>query len=385
VTSVMLLMENYGDSYSNAIEGDPLTRALPYAEMAAAAWDQAIYYGDAYVEAMHAAGLAAEQVVPLCRPLQYAWAAENGIRTPPLWLDRRPFRWPWTRRGRGKPSDAALSRIVDVQVEAFQPDVLWVFSGVPVTRRDIARWRRSCGKVVLWWSCALRDDVPYDAFDLILTGFPPWVDEFRRRNVRAEYLPHAFDARMASLSVPSWDRRSPSVAFVGNLSSAHHERISFLEAVSRQVDMDFYGAGIEHLPDGSPLRSRYRGAAWGRDMYAIYGRHALVLEVSGDLPGRWSFSKRLFESTGMGACLVTEETTNLPDLFTPGEEVATYTDLRSCVETIGELTSHPARASEIAMAGQRRTHTSHTYDARVADLINLLSLEPADGATPQSA
>jgi spore maturation protein CgeB len=366
-------MEDYRSSYTVAIERDPTVRDLPYSQMADAAWEWAIYYGDAYVRAFRGAGVVADQVVPLCRPLQYAWAAEHGVRTPPSWFDRRPFRWPWSKRGLGTPSRLSLRGIVNRQVASIRPDVLWVFSGVPVTRPDIAEWRRHCGKVVLWWSCALEHGFPYDAFDLILTCFPPWVDEFRRRGIRAAYLPHAFDSRMAALSEPSWDRRANTVAFVGNLSSAHQERIAFLEALAAQVEIDFYGLGVEQLPERSRLRFRHRGAAWGRDLYAVYANHALVLDVSGDLPGRWSSAKRLFEATGSGSCLITGESSNLGDLFTPGDEVATYADLRSCVEVIRDLTAHPSQAQEIAMAGQRRTLTNHTYDVRVGDLLARLA------------
>jgi hypothetical protein len=221
----------------------------------------------------------------------------------------------------------------------------------------------------------LIDGFPYESFDMILTGFPPWVDEFRGRGIRAEYLPHAFDDRMAHLAVP-WQRRSNAVAFVGNLSPAHRERISFLDSLSRHVDIDFYGGGIEYLPSDSPLVARHHGPAWGRDLHSVYGTHTIVVEVSGDMPGRWSFSKRLFEATGMGACLVAEEAGNLANLFTPDVEVASYRGLDSCLDQLRSLSPDRSRARGIAIAGQRRTWRSHLYANRAADFAGLVGLRP---------
>ena len=373
-------MEDYRGSYTDAIEQDPHLSGLPYDRMAAAAWDTGIYYGNSWPVALEAIGWSATQVVPRCRPLQFAWAKANGMRTPPRQVDRRPLRWAWTRRGRALPGDSALRTIVDRQVRHYRPDVLWVFSGVPVTRADIDRWRQHVGKVVLWWSCALIEDFPYDAFDIILTGFPPWVEEFRARGIHAAYLPHAFDPRMTTLETADWELRAPVAAFVGNLSPAHLERIAFLDALSRRVDVDFYGTGLEHLPPDSPLRARHRGPAWGRALYSVYGSHALVVEVSGDMPGRWSFSKRLFEATGMGACLVTEESQNLSDLFLPGIEVVPYDDLDACIDHVRELTSGGSVAREIALAGQQRTLREHSYQARAIDFAGLVGLVDRRGA-----
>lgn len=366
--SFMLLMEDYKDSYTRALNERPQLRRRPYAEQAAELFGLSIFYGDSYLSAFAAAGLTASQVVPMCRPLQYRWAAEHQLWTPPAIMMRNPLRGIWKRRYGETPVRTALRRIVDAQIREARPDVLWVFSGVPVRQADLDRWRQYAGQIILWWSCPLDEQIPYAGFDLILSCIAPLVGEFRRRGCRAEYLPHAFDAR-ACAGVPALEAgRIPRVAFVGNLSPDHRGRTQFLDALARQVELDFYGMGVEQLPADSPLRARYRGPVWGKDLYRVYGSYELVVHKNVDVAGSSASAKRLFESTGMGACLVTEASDELDRLFDRGTEVVVYRDLHDCIATIARLLADPARARAIGERGRRRTLTDHSYAARVAQI-----------------
>lgn len=371
--SFLLMMEDYKDSYTRAIEGDRRMRRLPYAEMARAAFGLGLFYGDSYLHAFAERGLPAEQVVPMCRPLQYRWAAEQGLWTTPTLFGRNPMRWYWKRRYGEGPLRWSLRRIAAEQVRRARPDVLWVFSGIPVQREDLASWRRHAGSVALWWSCPLNERFPYDGFDLILSCIPQLVDEFRRRGLRAELVPHAFDARLGALAQPG--PRLGRVAFVGNLSRDHSERTRFLEALAGAVELDFYGPSVDMLPQDSPLRGRYRGPAWGHDLYRIYGSYAVVVHKNLDMAGASASAKRLFEATGMGACLVTEASDDLGNLFRPGHEVLTYSGLDDCLALLRGLLDDPARAAAVGRAGQARTLRDHTYTARVGQILDCM--EPA--------
>lgn len=373
--SFLLLMEDYKNSYTEAIEGNPRLRRLPYAEMAQAAFGLGLFYGDSYLHAFAERQVPAEQMLPMCRPLQYRWAAERGIWTPPALFGRNPIRQCWKWRYGETPQRWALRRITAEQVRRSRPGVLWVFSGIPVTRDDLERWRPYAGKLVLWWSCPLDERIPYDGFDLILSCIPQLVTEFRRRGLRAELVPHAFDKRMSS-AAPS-AARTQRVAFVGNLSKDHRERTRFLETLAGAVELDLYAPSIDMLPQGSPLRARYCGPAWGRDLYRIYGSYAVVVHKNVDVAGEAASAKRLFEATGMGACLVTEMSDDLGQLFQPGAEVLTYSSVDQCVAILRGLLDDPTLALRIGKAGQARTLRDHTYTARVDRIIDCLELAAA--------
>jgi spore maturation protein CgeB len=264
-----------------------------------------------------------------------------------------------------------MERVVDEQIRRAGPDILWVFSGVPMTDAGVKQWRSSADSAVLWWSCALVESTPYDRFDLILSSIRPLVEEFRSMGLRAEYMPHAFDARVLDRVRPA-EHRTSRMAFVGNITPDHRERAEFLDALSRVIEVDFYGLGADFLPPDSPLRARAMGPVWGDDLYRVYAKYALVVHKNIDVAGTSPSAKRLFEATGMGACVLTEDNRELSELFEPGSEVVTYRTTDECIVKARELLAPSSDAYLIGRAGQRRTLEQHTYTRRVQRLLSLV-------------
>ena len=76
---------------------------------------------------------------------------------------------------------------------------------------------------------------------------------------------------------------------------------------------------------------------------------------------------RLFETTGVGALLVTEAAPNLADLFEPGDARSSPTRARTTSSTkIEHYLEHEDERAAIAAAGQARTLREHTYARRIA-------------------
>lgn len=367
----LLLMENYQGSFTDAFHADPHLSSASYETSAKRLFSRPIYYGDAYLEALRSHGFRADQIVPMCHPLQFKWAREHRVWNPGEWMTRVPGDPAPLRLARHLTDHQVLRRILLKQIALLRPRIIWLFSGVPVTRPEVRAWRRHADHVLLWWSSPLRKEIPYDEFDLILSGIPSLVRRFREQGIRSELLAHAFDPRILS-RVACAARRVPRVAFVGSLSSHHADRITFLDALARRVPVDLYGHGERLLPEGSPLRRAYHGPVWGDDLYAVYGSHLIVVHRNIDVAERSASAKRLFEATGMGACVVTEASENLRDLFRPDEEVVTYEDVEDCATKVEALLREPDRAALIGKNGQARTLANHTYERRVEGLLSML-------------
>ena len=367
----LLLMEDYQGSYTDAYQNDQTLHSLPYRACAKRLFSNPIYYGDAYVDALTSHGFSAEQVVPLCRPLQFKWADSRRVWNPAKWMGRLPGKSSLTQIARPITDGWALRRILAKQIANYHPEFVWLFSGTPVTTRELRTWRESAGKVILWWSCPLIDGFPYAEFDLILTAIPALLSHFEREGIRTAHLPHAFDPRILE-RVPCPEDRIPRVAFVGSMSPDHGDRISFLDALSRKVPVDFYGYGEQLLPSDSPLRQSHHGRVWGDALYAVYGSHLIVIHRNIDVAHRSASAKRLFEATGMGACVVTENSDDIEAFFSPNREIVTYSDLEECVTVVKELLEHPKKARDIGKKGQERTLRDHTYDRRIGTLLGHL-------------
>ena len=92
----------------------------------------------------------------------------------------------------------------------------------------------------------------------------------------------------------------------------------------------------------------------------------VALNTHIDISTHSASNMRLFEATGVGACLLTDWKENLGDLFEPDAEVVAYRDAEECVEKAKYLLAHESRRRDIAAAGQRRTLREHTFASRAA-------------------
>jgi spore maturation protein CgeB len=117
----------------------------------------------------------------------------------------------------------------------------------------------------------------------------------------------------------------------------------------------------------------YEREVWGFDMYRVMARSKITVNRHIGIARNNANNMRLYESTGMGALLLTERKDNLGDLFEPDREVATYSDPDEAVEKIETLLAEPARLAQIAAAGNARTLREHTYQARMQELIGILT------------
>lgn len=146
--------------------------------------------------------------------------------------------------------------------------------------------------------------------------------------------------------------------------------------MSRKIPtFKWWGYGAERLPDG-PLKQKYQGTAWGRDMYAIYQRSKIVINRHGEIAQNYANNMRMYEATGCGALLVTEAKANLPELFgdvAMEECCAAYTAPVFAVPVIYNALKHWDEYSEIAQRGQKKTLSEHTYAHRIPKIAEVLT------------
>jgi spore maturation protein CgeB len=81
----------------------------------------------------------------------------------------------------------------------------------------------------------------------------------------------------------------------------------------------------------------------------------------------------MFEATGAGAKLITDDKTNLHELFEPGKEAITYRRPADCLEAVRYYTAHEAERKSIAQSGRARTMRDHNYRVRMQELVGILN------------
>jgi spore maturation protein CgeB len=273
-------------------------------------------------------------------------------------------------------ANPALQRIAAVQIEAADPDVVYMqdisFFPPRVLDRLRARGHLLVGQIA---SIPPGPDL-LRRFDLLISSLPRLVERFRGLGIDSEYLPLAFDPVVLERSMgrgqsldPTGSRPYP-VTFVGGLDSEN--RVTLLERLCRRTELSVWGYGAEVLPASSPILGRYRGEAWGLDMYAVLGKSRITVNAHRTYAEGFANTMRMFEATGVGALLLTEEAPNLRELFQPGSEVIAYSGLDDLVEKIRFYLEHDDERVGVAAAGQARTLADHTYEQRITELTRRL-------------
>lgn len=368
----VLVIDTYYPAFLNEFyAGQPTLPALPFQQQWRVLMDQCFGTADFYSSNLALLGHEATEIVANCEPLQQRWAQENGVAFPKtqsrLTLTRRRGIIPWLKR---VAAQDWFYPVLKAQIAQFRPNVLYVQDMHAIEAAFLHEMRPEVRLIVGQTAYPLVPGRDYKEYDLVLTSFPHFVDRFRRDGLNSEYFRLGFDPRV--LSRLREQSRHPLV-FVGGLSAAHPARLRLLEGVAAAHPVDFWGYGVDLLPRDSPLRRAYHGNAWGVEMYQVLYNADMALNQHIGVADDYANNMRLYEATGVGAMLITDDKKNLRDLFEPGKEVAAYRSVDECCEMVRYYGEHAEERRTIAQAGQARTLREHTYRHRMESLITILS------------
>jgi spore maturation protein CgeB len=338
----------------------------PYGEQLRTLMARRFGTSDVYSHELGRRGHEVIEVVANSSQLQRAWVAEHGGARALTRLSDLP-----TRAGAAA-RQVFLQRALQAQIQAFNPHVVYFQDLWFAPRRALDRLRGEGRLVVGQIASAPPGEELLRGFDLIVTSFPHYVERFRALGVDSEYLPISFDTRVLDEVEVDGDRPHSAV-FVGGVNPAVHPAgVALLERLCDRVDLEVWGYGADALPSVSPLRARHRGVAWGLEMYRVLARSRIVVNRHIEAAEGFANNMRLYEATGMGAALVTEEAANLAGLFEPGREVVAYDSEDDLAEAIERLAADDGAREAVARAGHERTLREHTYERRIAELAAML-------------
>lgn len=339
-----------------------------YAEQLRSLMDRCFGTADAYSKNLAALGHDAADVIADCVPLQLAWAREHRVlsaRALSAVAGRAPH--PLGAAARR----AFLHRVLDAQVEAYAPDVVYLQDLWLLSRRELDRLRSRGYHVAGQIASEPPPASRLEGFDLLVTSFPHYVGRFAALGVRSAYLPIAFHADV--LDRVASGARPHGAVFVGGVNPrVHPAGTALLERLCAQDLVDVWGYGADELDPASPILARHHGEAWGLDAYRVLAASRIVVNRHIEAAEGFANNMRLYETTGMGALLLTEDAPNLDTLFAPGREVVTYASEEQLAERVRDLLAREGDRAEIARAGQARTLRDHTYARRIGELAEIL-------------
>jgi spore maturation protein CgeB len=238
----------------------------------------------------------------------------------------------------------------------------------------VTQLRRAGVRMAFWFSDHIANMgrqlmliAPYNA---LFFKDPHIVDRLRMSiDVPVYYLPEACN--------PRWHRpfgaagTEPYLVLAGNM---YPSRVKLLERLmAKGIPLKLYGSDFPRWLGDSPLRSAHTGRYIFREEKArIFRSAAAVLNTvhPAEIIG---VNARLFEATGSGAAVITEFRPAVPELFQVDKEVLMYRDFDELVDQAGRLLNEPGLTALLGDAASRRAHRDHSYDMRVAEILEKIS------------
>jgi hypothetical protein len=349
---------SYYDAYLHSFykKSKGLAR-LPYNEQMKALKDDHFGHWASFADEFVKLGVEAELVIPNCKPLQLAWAEENDTR-----YNERDWNF----------------SIALAQVKKKPPDIFYISSMFEYYNGFLTEVKKHAKHIFGWISCLLPEGVPLHQLELLMTSVPQFVDDFRRLGVKSELLHAAFDP----VILDCLDANQPQdidFSFIGSLTKAHSCRITMIKELLDNTSLQFFGTGIELVPDTRNFfhrlfskniyRQRARGEVWGLDMYRTLHRSKITFNAHIDVARNFAGNMRMYEATGAGTLLLTDgrqaEQKNFND-----DEVVYYESVSDAIEKVNYYLRHEEKRNAIAKKGQQRTLNDYNYKISSARLLD---------------
>jgi spore maturation protein CgeB len=308
------------------------------------------------------------------------------------------------------------------QIQSFRPDILWIenLSFVSSEFLDDTRKRVPGIKLIAANHCSPFNSKVLDSLngvDFVITCTPGLKLSIEALGKRSYLVYHGFDTDMLQRIVNATESPVHDFVFSGSLITGgdfHTKRIRLIERIlSENIPITLYvnleenyririkqaiyyfsgfikSAGLENafkkmsfLQYGKTRVDSYSAAlikqnnppVFGVDMLDLFRESKIVLNFHIGVAGEYAGNMRMFEVTGVGSCLLTDNKKNMSDLFDTDNEVVVYENEEDCVAKVKWLLDHEDERKRIASAGQQRTLKSHTVENRCQSIIEIMNTE----------
>lgn len=293
----------------------------------------------------------------------------------------------WTVAPRILPSlEGTSGKALASAVREFEPDLVLLNHG-SMAPEVIARIRKlSSAKFAVWFPDAIsnlgRQYLLASELDAWFFKDPWMAETFRAKlGLNAHYLPQACNPRWhrpAELTKADREKYGCDLTVAGNM---YYYRAKMLETF-KDYDLKIWGNSYPGWLR-SPLRGRYPGIFVAEEEKAkAYDAAKIILNTMhyAEIDG---VNLRLFEAAGCGGFQIADWKSTLPSLFEPGREIVTFHTLEELKEKVDYYLERPGERRKIAGRACARAHREHTYEARLARMLEILGFAPERADPPR--
>lgn len=310
--------------------------------------------------------------------------------------------------------------ILFAQIESFKPDILWIENLNYTDNSWFLKIRNVVKSIkhIIAYHCAPYNKLTLEKLknvDFVITCTPGLKTTLENEGIKTFLVYHGFDSDL--LARIETNKKDPvrNLVFSGSLvtgGSFHNSRIELIEKIIQEnVGLSLFVTlenkykiiakqflyflselskkmRMGNLTDRIPVfeygATRVKGYSdyllksnnaplYGIDMYNLFNTSKIVLNIHIGVAGDYAGNMRLFEVTGMGSCLLTDNKKNMSELFDLDKEVVVYDNPGDCIRKIKWLLDNDEERIKIARAGQKRTLESHTVEIRCKSIIDIIN------------
>ena len=194
-------------------------------------------------------------------------------------------------------------------------------------------------------------------FDLMVTTYEEFV---------SLYIEQKANVHLSGWGVPIQWITTPkkgkeckyNVTFIGAAHGDRKEKVKKL--IDEGIDVQCFGYGWNNGPiDSSKIP-------------IIFNDSIISLNFANST-GENQIKARVFEVTGSGGFLMTEDAKNLNKVFTENE-IITFTDINDCIKKIKFYLNNLEERDNIVFNGFRKTSDEFTYKKRVENIIKMANI-----------
>ncbi len=268
-------------------------------------------------------------------------------------------------------------------VDAFEPDIIWVFKGMEIFPSTLKQWRKKGIYLVNF-----NGDNPFifsgrGSGNKYVTQSLPLYDlhftynlEIKNRledqlNLKTGFLPFGFDVSEPVYEECVLEEEINKVCFLGNPDKI---RMGFIRRLAGAgIEIDVYGGeGWKQL--GSHPAINVFPPVYGDEFWKVLRRYRVQLNLMRP-HNENSHNMRSFEVPGIGGIMLAPDTTEHKMFFKAGKEVFLFSGWQDCSQKIRQLLAlSKEEAGKIRLqARQRSISDGYAYKDRAITVLHYFS------------
>ncbi len=351
-----------------------------------------------YIRTFNKLGIEANCVIDNDKYLQNKWMTSNGLKF------------------------ASKQKIILQQVVNYKPDVLWIddlrFIDGPLLEK-IKQETKSIKLICAYHCSPFNSEIirKFRGLDFIFTCTPGLKEDLECKGLKSYLVYHGFDTDLLSRINTGNSNNGNGFVFTGSLFQGDGTRGERIELVERILDakiglsvylylekkhkirvkqtlfainklltemkieklkktfpvLAHINAPVRNYPD--IIVKENHSPLFGIEMYKLLRMSGIVLNIHGSVSGNYAGNMRMFEATGVGSCLLTDNKSNLNELFDTGCEIVAYDNIDDCIEKALWLLQNEEKRRKIALSGQQRTLRMHKVEDRCRRIMEIFRNE----------